>query len=89
MHGIILVDKEEGYTSRDVVNCIGKIEKEHEERYKKLHANIEGGLEFSRDGDMMWTCSNCGHVHFGKDAPELCPVCAHPKAYFMVKAENY
>ena len=68
---------------------VGKIEKEHEERYRKLLANVEGGLVFSRDGDMIWQCSNCGHIHIGKQAPEVCPVCVHPKAYFQIKAENY
>lgn len=68
---------------------VGKIEKEHEERYRKLLANVEGGLVFSRDGDMIWQCSNCGHIHVGKRAPEMCPVCAHPQAYFQIKAENY
>ena len=68
---------------------VGKIEKEHEERYLKLLSNVEGGLVFSRDGDMIWQCSNCGHVVVGKKAPEMCPVCAHPKAYFQLKAENY
>ena len=84
------VAKEEGFDHiASLFEMVAKIEKDHEERYKKLLANIEGGLVFSRDGDMMWICSNCGHVHIGKEAPELCPVCAHPKAYFMVKAENY
>ncbi len=84
------VAKEEGFDHiAFLFEEVGKIEKEHEERYKKLLANIDGGLVFSRDGDMMWICSNCGHIHIGKDAPEVCPVCAHPKAYFMVKAENY
>ncbi len=84
------VAKEEGFDHiAALFEMVAKIEKDHEERYKKLLANIEGGLVFSRDGDMMWICSNCGHVHIGKEAPELCPVCAHPKAYFMVKAENY
>ena len=68
---------------------VGKIEKEHEERYRKLLANIEGGLVFSRDGDMMWHCSNCGHIHIGQKAPEVCPVCAHPQAYFQLRAQNY
>ncbi|MBO5732779.1 MAG: rubrerythrin family protein [Alistipes sp.] len=68
---------------------VGKIEKDHEERYLKLLSNVEGGLVFSRDGDMIWQCSNCGHVVVGKKAPEMCPVCAHPKAYFQLKAENY
>ena len=68
---------------------VAKIEKEHEERYKKLLANIEGDLVFSRDNDAIWQCSNCGHIVVGKKAPEVCPVCAHPKAYFEIKAENY
>ncbi|EOQ39831.1 rubrerythrin [Butyricicoccus pullicaecorum] len=68
---------------------VGEIEKEHEARYRKLLANIESGLVFSRDGDMIWQCSNCGHIVVGKQAPEVCPVCAHPKAYFQIKAENY
>ncbi len=68
---------------------VAKIEKEHEERYRKLIENIEGGLVFSRDGDKIWKCSNCGHIVVGKDAPDVCPVCAHPQAYFEIKAENY
>ena len=68
---------------------VGKIEKEHEERYRKLLANIENGLVFSRDGDCIWQCSNCGHIVVGKKAPEVCPVCNHPQAYFQLKAENY
>ncbi len=84
------VAKEEGFDHiATLFEMVAKIEKDHEERYKKLLANIEGGIVFSRDGDMMWICSNCGHVHIGKEAPEVCPVCAHPKAYFMMKAENY
>ena len=68
---------------------VGKIEKEHEERYKKLLANVEGGLVFSKDGDKIWKCRNCGHIVIGKEAPEVCPVCNHPQAYFEIKAENY
>ena len=64
-------------------------EKEHEERYRKLVANIEGGLVFSRDGDVIWECSNCGHIHVGQKAPEMCPVCAHPQDYFMLRPQNY
>lgn len=68
---------------------VAAIEKEHEERYRKLLANIEDGIVFSRDGDMIWQCANCGHIVIGKKAPEVCPVCAHPQAYFQIKAENY
>ena len=68
---------------------VAKIEKEHEERYRKLLANIEGGIVFSRDEEMIWQCSNCGHIMVGKKAPEVCPVCAHPQAYFEIKADNY
>ena len=68
---------------------VAAIEKAHEERYRKLLANIEGGLVFSREGDMIWQCSNCGHIHIGKQAPEVCPVCNHPQSYFQIKAENY
>lgn len=68
---------------------VAAIEKEHEERYLKLLKNIEDGIVFSRDGDTIWKCMNCGHIHVGPKAPEVCPVCAHPQAYFEVKAENY
>lgn len=68
---------------------VGKIEKEHEERYRKLLANINDEVVFSKDHDVIWICSNCGHIVIGKKAPEVCPVCAHPKSYFMQKAENY
>ena len=68
---------------------VAAIEKEHEERYRKLLANIEGDLVFSRDGDAIWQCGNCGHIHVGPKAPEVCPVCAHPQAYFELKANNY
>ena len=68
---------------------VAKIEREHEERYLKLLANIEGGIVFSRDGDTIWKCRNCGHIVVGKNAPDVCPVCAHPQSYFEIKAENY
>ncbi|MBP3636331.1 MAG: rubrerythrin family protein [Clostridia bacterium] len=73
----------------DKFAMVAAIEKTHEERYRKLLANVEGGLVFSRDGDMIWECSNCGHLHIGKKAPELCPVCAHPQSYFMLRPTNY
>ena len=68
---------------------VGKIEKHHEERYRKLLKNIEDEVVFSKDGDVIWQCSNCGHIVVGKKAPELCPVCAHPKSYFQILSENY
>ncbi|MCI8558207.1 MAG: rubrerythrin family protein [Lachnospiraceae bacterium] len=68
---------------------VAAIEKEHEERYRKLLERVQGDVVFSRDGDVIWQCSNCGHICVGKKAPEVCPVCAHPQAYFQVKAENY
>ncbi|MEG2381378.1 MAG: rubrerythrin family protein, partial [Oscillospiraceae bacterium] len=68
---------------------VAKIEKEHEERYRKLLANVNSKTVFSKDGDAIWQCSNCGHIVIGKAAPEICPVCDHPQAYFQLKAENY
>ena len=82
--------REEGFEDiAKLFEGVGAIEKEHEERYRKLLANVQGGLVFSKDGDMIWQCRNCGHIVVGKQAPEVCPVCAHPQAYFQVKAENY
>ncbi|MDR0708133.1 MAG: rubrerythrin family protein [Treponema sp.] len=81
---------EEGFTQiAALFKMVGAIEKEHEERYRKLLANVEGGLVFSRDGEQTWICSNCGHIVIGKKAPEVCPVCNHPKSYFQIKANNY
>lgn len=68
---------------------VGKIEKEHEARYLKLLKNIENGLVFSKDGDRIWKCRNCGHIVIGKSAPDVCPVCNHPQSYFEIKNENY
>ena len=82
--------REEGF--EDIAwlfEAVAAIEKEHEERYKKLLANIEGDLVFSKEGDVIWQCANCGHICVGKKAPEVCPVCNHPQSYFQVKAENY
>ncbi len=82
--------REEGFDKiAELFEGVGKIEKEHEERYRKLIENVEGGLVFSRDGDCIWQCANCGHIVIGKQAPDVCPVCNHPKAYFQIKAENY
>lgn len=84
------VAREEGFDQiAALFDGVAAIEKEHEERYRKLIANIEGGLVFSRDGDVIWKCANCGHICVGKQAPEVCPVCAHPQSYFQIKAENY
>ena len=73
----------------DLFEMVGAIEKEHEERYRRLLRNVEDKLVFSRDGDCVWQCSNCGHIVVGRQAPEVCPVCAHPKAYFELKAQNF
>ena len=82
--------REEGFVEiAALFEGVAKIEKEHEERYLKLLSNVEGALVFSREGDMIWQCSNCGHVVVGKQAPEMCPICAHPQAYFEIKPENY
>lgn len=82
--------REEGFDDiARLFEQVADIEKEHEARYRKLLENVEGGLVFSRDGDCIWQCSNCGHIVVGKQAPEVCPVCAHPQAYFELKAENY
>ncbi len=84
------VARSEGFTRiANLFEAVGKIEKEHEERYRKLLENVENGLVFSKDGDKIWICRNCGHVCVGKEAPKVCPVCAHPQAYFEVKADNY
>ncbi len=81
---------EEGFTDiARLFRGVAAIEKEHEERYKKLLENVEDGLVFSRDGEMIWQCGNCGHICVGKSAPNVCPVCDHPQAYFQIKAENY
>ena len=82
--------RQEGFDRiADLFDMVGAIEKEHEARYRKLLDNIEKGLVFSRDGDMIWQCGNCGHIVIGKKAPEMCPVCAHPQAHFQLLAKNY
>ena len=84
------VARQEGFDRiANLFEQVGEIEKEHEKRYLKLIENIDSGLVFSRDGEMIWQCRNCGHIVIGKNAPEVCPVCAHPKAYFEIKHENY
>ena len=88
--GFAKTAREEGFTHiAALFDLVGKIEKEHEERYRKLLQNMKDGIVFSREGDTIWQCSNCGHIIIGKKAPEMCPVCSHPKAYFQIKAENY
>ena len=88
--GFAVEAREEGFDEIAILfDKVAAIEKMHEERYRKLLANVEGGLVFSRDEDMMWECSNCGHVVIGKKAPEICPVCKHAKSYFMIHPTNY
>ncbi len=69
--------------------AVAAIEKHHEERYRRLLQNIEEGIVFSREGDTVWICRNCGHIHIGKKAPEVCPTCLHKRSFFEIKAENY
>ena len=82
--------KAEGFDAiSELFSRVAKIEKTHEERYRTLLNNIKEGLVFSREGDVVWICANCGHVVVGKKAPELCAVCKHPKSFFEIKADNY
>ena len=82
--------REEGFVEiAEKFEGVAKIEKAHEERYRKLLKNIRDKKVFSKDGDVIWQCANCGHIVIGKEAPEVCPVCDHPQAYFQIKAENY
>ncbi len=88
--GFAKTAREEGFDKiAYLFDAVAAIEKEHEERYRKLLANIAEGAVFSRKDNQVWICTNCGHMHQGKDAPEKCPVCDHPKAYFAIKAFNY
>lgn len=88
--GFARTAREEGFTEIAVLfEKVAAIEKLHEERYKKLLGNVREGVVFSKDHDVIWECSNCGHIVVGKKAPEICPVCKHPKSFFMVRAENY
>ena len=88
--GFAKTAREEGFEDiAKLFEGVAAIEKEHEERYRKLLDNIEKEKVFSKDGDVIWQCANCGHICVGKKAPETCPVCSHPQSYFMVKAENY
>ncbi len=82
--------KEEGFPRiAALFELVGAIEKTHEERYRKLLENVKDGIVFSRDGEKIWQCANCGHIVVGKQAPAICPVCAHPQSFFQIKAENY
>ncbi len=82
--------REEGFEKlATLFELVGKIEKTHEERYKTLVENLEAGVVFSKSGDVVWICRHCGHLHFGKEAPQVCPVCKHPQSFFEIKAENY
>ncbi len=82
--------EEEGFTEiAEKFRMVGAIEKHHEERYRKLLANVNSETVFSKDGDVIWQCSNCGHIVVGKKAPEECPVCNHAQSYFQVLAQNY
>lgn len=82
--------KEEGFEELAYLfDAVGKIEKEHEERYLKLLENVKDGKVFEAGEVKIWKCRNCGHIVVGTKAPEVCPVCSHPKAYFEIKAENY
>ena len=82
--------QEEGFEQiAALFRSVAAIEKEHEERYRKLLNNVNEKIVFSKNNDTIWQCSNCGHIHIGKQAPQVCPVCAHPQAYFQIKAENY
>jgi rubrerythrin len=82
--------REEGFNEIAAkFELVAKVEKEHEARYRKLLDNVKKERVFSKDNDVIWQCSNCGHIVIGKKAPQICPVCDHPQAYFQVKAENY
>lgn len=82
--------EEEGFTAIAArFRAVAAIERHHEERYRRLLQNIEEGIVFSREGDAIWICRNCGHVVVGKKAPEVCPVCLHPKSFFELEAKNY
>lgn len=88
--GFAKVAHEEGFERIAILfEKVAEIEKHHEERYRKLLTNVQEGLVFSREGDRIWQCRNCGHIVIGKSAPEICPVCKHPQAYFEIKKENY
>jgi len=82
--------REEGFDHiAFLFDSVAKIEKEHEDRYRKLLANIESGNVFARDSEKAWECRNCGHIRKSEKAPEACPVCSHPKAFFEIQSDNF
>lgn len=82
--------REEGFEKiAYLFEAVGKIEKEHEDRYLALLSNVQEGNVFKKDEEESWQCANCGHIHHGKNAPDKCPVCDHPQSYFQVVAKNY
>jgi len=84
------VAEEEGFSEiASAYRMIAKVEKAHEERYRKLYKNLEEGKVFEKDGVVIWKCRNCGYIHEGKSAPKVCPACLHPQAYFELEAGNY
>lgn len=81
---------EEGFAQiAALFKMVGAIEKEHEKRFRTLSENLEKGIVFARDGETVWLCRNCGHLHVGKEAPAVCPACSHSRAYFEIKCDNY
>lgn len=88
--GFAKTAKEEGFSDiARLFEMVAAIEKGHEERYRALRASLANGTVFARETEQVWVCSNCGHVHIGLHAPEKCPVCNHPQAYFILQAKNY
>lgn len=84
------VAKEEGFTEiATAFELVGKVEQEHEKRYNTLIKNLEEGIVFSKSGEVVWLCRNCGYLHVGQKAPQQCPACKHPQAFFEIHAENY
>ena len=86
----VIPQREEGFDRiAYLFEAVANIEREHEARYNKLLDSVRAGDMFEKNGEVVWVCSNCGHIHIGPKAPEVCPVCEHPRAYFMMKCENY
>ena len=88
--GFAATAEEEGFERiAQLFRMVGAIEKEHEQRYREVKKLLEEGRLFARETEQVWICTNCGHIHIGKTAPEVCPVCAHPQGYFVLRAQNY